>query len=135
MVIINRREKKSRLENKKPNLYQSMRMALGFVINRFIRIWFNIKIKDTQAGLKGFIKPKSFSKIKFISKRFFFDLELILLFVSSKKKIVSLSTSHFVNANSTINFFDLKKNFEILSELIKICFNYKLINEKTNNYM
>ena len=135
MVIINRREKKSRLESKNPNLYQSMRMILGFVINSFIRIWFNIKIKDTQAGLKGFIKPKGFSNIKFFSKSFFFFLEFFLLFVSVKKKIVSLSTSHFVNANSTINFFDLKKNFEILSELIKICLNYKLINEKTNNYL
>ena len=87
MVIINRREKNSRLGNKKINLYQLMRILLGYMISYFIRAWFNINIKDTQAGLKGFSKPKNFSKIKFISKRFFFDLELILLFVSTKKKL------------------------------------------------
>ena len=63
MVIINRREKGSRLENKKLNLYQWTRIVLGYLINNFIRIWFNISIKDTQAGLKGFIKPKTFKKI------------------------------------------------------------------------
>ena len=53
-----------------------------------------MSIQDTQAGLKGFIKPKNFSKIKFISKRFFFDLELILLFIFAKKrKILSLKTN------------------------------------------
>ena len=135
MVIINRREKKSRLENKKVNLYQLMRILLGFAINYFIRIWFNISIKDTQAGLKGFVKPKDFSKIKFISKRFFFDLELILLFISLKKRIKSLKTPHFVNRKSTIKFFDLRRNFEILREFIKICLNYKSINEKTDNFL
>ena len=31
--------------------------------------------------------------------------------------------------------FLLDKNFEILYELIKICFKYKLINEKSNNIL
>ena len=135
MVIINRREKESYLENKKLNLYQWMRIILGYLINNFIRMWFNIKIKDTQAGLKGFVRPKNFSKINFISKRFFFDLELILTFIFAKKKIFSLNTVYSVNKKSSINFFDLNKNFEILYELIKICFNYKLINEKSNNIL
>ena len=135
MVIINRREKESSLENKKLNLYQWTRIVLGYLINNFIRIWFNISIKDTQAGLKGFIKPKNFKKIKFISKRFFFDLELILIFIFSQKKIFSLKTIYSVNKKSSINFFDLNKNFEILYELIKICFNYKLMNEKTYNIL
>lgn len=135
MVIINRREKESYLENKKLNLYQWMRIILGYLINNFIRMWFNIKIKDTQAGLKGFVRPKNFSKINFISKRFFFDLELILAFIFAKKKIFSLNTVYSVNKKSSINFFDLNKNFEILYELIKICFNYKLINEKSNNIL
>ena len=135
MVIINRREKESYLENRKLNLYQWMRIILGYLINNFIRVWFKIKIKDTQAGLKGFVRPKNFSKINFISKRFFFDLELILTFILAKKKIFSLNTVYSVNKKSSINFFDLNKNFEILYELIKICFNYKLINEKSNNIL
>ena len=84
---------------------------------------------------KGFVRPKNFSKINFISKRFFFDLELILTFILAKKKIFSLNTVYSVNKKSSINFFDLNKNFEILYELIKICFNYKLINEKSNNIL
>jgi len=135
MVIINRREKESYLENRKLNLYQWMRIILGYLINNFIRVWFKIKIKDTQAGLKGFVRPKNFSKISFISKRFFFDLELILTFILAKKKIFSLNTVYSVNKKSSINFFDLNKNFEILYELIKICFKYKLINEKSNNIL
>ena len=72
LVIINRRKKGSKLKNRDLNLYQFMRNILGITINLFIRMRFNINIKDTQAGLKGFVKPKNFSKIKFISKRFFF---------------------------------------------------------------
>jgi len=135
MVIINRRKKNSKLKNKKLNLYQLTRILLGYLINNFIRIWFGIKIKDTQAGLKAFIKPKNFSKINFISKRFFFDLELILIFISAQKKIFSLKTIYSVNKKSSINFFDLGRNFEILFELIKICFNYKFKNEKTYNIL
>ena len=135
MVIINRREKKSRLENKKIHLYIFMRIILGFIINYFIRIRFNINIKDTQAGLKGFKKPKNFSKIKFLSKRFFFDLELILIFLALKKKVLSLNTPYFVNEKSSINFFDFRRNVEILIELMKISLNYRSINEKTHNLM
>ena len=135
LVIINRRKKGSKLRNRDLNLYQFMRNIIGIAINLFIRMRFNIDIKDTQAGLKGFVKPKNFSKIQFISKRFFFDLELILLFISLKKKIISLNTPYFINKKSNINFFDLIRNFEIFRELIKIFLNYKLINEKTNNFM
>ena len=135
LVIINRRKKGSKLKNRNLNLYQFMRHILGIAINLFIRMWFNINIKVTQAGLKGFVKPKNFSKIKFISKRFFFDLELILLFIFLKKKIISLTTSYFINKKSNINFFDVIRNFEIFMELIKIFLNYKLINEKTDNFM
>ena len=84
-----------------------------------------MSIRDTQAGLKGFIKPKNFSKIKFISKRFFFDLELILLFIIKKKKILSLKTTFNIAKSSNISFFDFKRNFETLFELIKICIYYK----------
>mgnify|MGYP003710118719 CR=1 FL=1 len=87
MVIINRRMLGSRQEKNELNLYQLSRSYLGISINNFLRSWFKMSIRDTQAGLKGFIKPKNFSRIKFISKRFFFDLELILLFILDKKKI------------------------------------------------
>ena len=135
MVIINRRKRGSKMESYKVNFYQLMRILLGYLINNFLRAWFNITIRDTQAGLKGFVKPKNFSRIKFISKRFFFDLELILLFSFLKKKIFSIQTIYSVDKKSNIYFFNLIKNFEILRELIKICINYKSMNEKTNNFL
>ena len=125
MVIINRRLFGSRLRKNKLNLYQLSRNFLGISINNFLRAWFKIKLQDTQAGLKGFIKPKNFSKIKFVSKRVFFDLELILLFIFDKKKILSLKTTYDIATNSNFSFFNLKRNFETFFELIKICIYYK----------
>ena len=125
MVIINRRMLGSRQEKNELNLYQLSRSYLGISINNFLRSWFKMSIRDTQAGLKGFIKPKNFSRIKFISKRFFFDLELILLFIFAKKKILSLKTTYNIAINSNISFFNLKRNFETFFELIKICIYYK----------
>ena len=125
MVIINRRLPGSKLIKNKLNFYQQSRNILGISINNFLRAWFKISIRDTQAGLKGFIKPKNFSRIKFISKRFFFDLELILLFILEKKKILSIKTTYNIAINSNISFFNLKRNFETFFELIKICIYYK----------
>ena len=125
MVIINRRMLGSRQEKNELNLYQLSRSYLGISINNFLRSWFKMSIRDTQAGLKGFIKPKNFSRIKFVSKRFFFDLELILLFIFDKKKILSLKTTYDIATNSNFSFFNLKRNFETFFELIKICIYYK----------
>jgi len=125
MVIINRRMLGSRQEKNELNLYQLSRSYLGISINNFLRSWFKMSIRDTQAGLKGFIKPKNFSRIKFVSKRFFFDLELILLFIFAKKKILSLKTTYDIATNSNFSFFNLKRNFETFFELIKICIYYK----------
>ena len=125
MVIINRRLPGSRPVKNKLNFYQQSRNILGISVNNFLRAWFKIKLQDTQAGLKGFIKPKNFSRIKFISKRFFFDLELILLFILDKKKILSIKTTYDIATNSNFSFFNLKRNFETFFELIKICIYYK----------
>ena len=125
MVIINRRLSESKIKKGKLNFYQKFRGILGEGINDFLRFWFKMDIRDTQAGLKGFVKPKNFSKIKFVSKRFFFDLELILLFILDKKKILSIKTTYNIAINSNISFFNLKRNFETFFELIKICIYYK----------
>jgi len=131
-VLINRGHKKSKNIGKNLNYYQIIRSVIGYIVNLIIRTSFSIKIKDTQAGLKGFIKPKNFSKFKFFSKRFFFDLELLLYFISQKKKIFSIPVLFKVPENSSIKIFDLKKNFEVIKELVIICLK-KNINEKTNN--
>ena len=80
LVIINRKLKESKLANKKLNPYQVIRYFLGAIIaliNKKI-LKLNIEGGDTQAGLKGFKKNSYFVRNNFISKKFFFDLELIL---------------------------------------------------------
>ena len=80
-IYINRRSSQSKLDNKKLNFYQTCRYFISrmvcFIINLLL---LNKKTGDTQAGLKGFNKPKHFNKIKFLSKKFFFDAELMILF-------------------------------------------------------
>ena len=121
-VLINRGHKKSKNIGKDFNFYQIIRSYIGYFINFIIRASFTIKIKDTQAGLKGFIKPKNFLKLKFFSKRFFFDLELLLYFFYKKKKIFSIPVFFIASPDSTIKIFDFKKNFEVIKELLIICF-------------
>lgn len=124
-VFIDRGHKKSKNIEKNKSIYQITRASIGYFINLVIRNVFSIKIKDTQAGLKGFIKPKNFSKLNFSSKRFFFDLELLLYFISKKKSIFSIPVLFKVPTNSTIKIFSLKKNFEVIKELIIICLKKK----------
>jgi glycosyltransferase involved in cell wall biosynthesis len=104
----------------KTNSYQFFRIKIGIIFNKIIRLFLPIDYKDTQAGLKGFIKPNNFSKLNFVSKRFFFDLELILFFCLMKKKIKTIPVNFRVSRKSSIKIFDLNKNIEILKELLKV---------------
>ena len=125
-VLINRRHKKSKNIGTDFNSYQIIRLYIGYIINFIIRMYFSIRIKDTQAGLKGFIKPKNFLRIKFFSNRFFFDLELLLYFIYNKKKIFSIPVFFKISTDSSIKIFDFKKNFEVIKELLIICFRQKI---------
>ena len=120
LVMIDRRHKKSKNLDTKTNSYQFFRIKIGIIFNKIIRLFLPIDYKDTQAGLKGFIKPNNFSKLNFVSKRFFFDLELILFFCLMKKKIKTIPVNFRVSRKSSIKIFDLNKNIEILKELLKV---------------
>lgn len=102
-VLINREHKKSR-NIEENNFYQLMRTIIGKIVNFIVRYSFSINIRDTQAGLKGFIKPQDFSKLKFSSKRFFFDLELLLYFISKKKKFFQFQFFSKYQTNQTLIF-------------------------------
>ena len=127
LVTINRKIEQSRLINKNLNLYQIMRYIIGGLIAlinlKILKL--NIKGGDSQAGLKGFKKFKNFNKIKFISKKFFFDLELISLYSKKKLTIKSVKTNYFVPSKSSIKILNFSKNFEILCELINVIKKYK----------
>jgi len=122
LVIVNRKLKESKLKKKQLSIYQLTRYCLGaiiaFVNKKILKL--NIEGGDTQAGLKGFKKNNHFIKNKFISKKFFFDLELIHLFSKKELKIVSVKTIFDVPAKSSIKIFNFKNNYYILKELINI---------------
>lgn len=131
-VFINRRSPKSKLENYNLSIYQVSRLIISQIVCKIINyLLIGEYIGDTQAGLKGFDKPKNFKKIKFLSTKFFFDAELMILFNRSKLKLKSIHLQYQVYENSTIRIFD-KENFVYLFELIKIIKNYR-INKKKNN--
>tara|TARA_B110000967_G_C18800873_1_gene518388 strand:+ start:96 stop:821 length:726 start_codon:yes stop_codon:yes gene_type:complete len=122
LVIINRKLKGSKLKKRQLNAYQLTRYCLGAIIaflnKKILRL--DIEGGDTQAGLKGFKKNNHFYKNNFISKKFFFDLELIHLFSKKKLKIVSIKTIFDVPKKSSIKIFNFKNNYYIFKELINI---------------
>lgn len=125
LVYINRRSKKSRLKKKNMNFYQKCRYYIGSIVCSVLDILLLDKdTGDTQAGLKGFKKSKNFNQIKFLSKKFFFDAELMILFFRSSCKMLSIPLKYEIYANSTIKLFSFE-NFVYLFELLKIILFYK----------
>tara|TARA_B110000196_G_C21085494_1_gene634765 strand:+ start:570 stop:1301 length:732 start_codon:yes stop_codon:yes gene_type:complete len=127
LVIVNRKLKESKLIKRKINIYQILRYFIGAAM-----AYINLKLLkleilggDTQAGLKGFKKIKDFNKLKFISKKFFFDLELILVYSKRKLKIQSIKTNYSINSRSSIKILNFSKNLEILKELYWVINKYR----------
>ena len=103
-------------------------------ISNFVSIIINTilldkNIGDTQAGLKGFKKPKNFNRYQFISKKFFLDAELMILFHRSKMQLKSVALKYKMYNESTIKVFALQ-NFQYLFELLRVIIYYKIV--KTN---
>lgn len=68
-----------------------IRKTLGLIFTLFIRLLFNIKLKDSQCGFKVFHKSYALKVFKRISSfRFAFDIELIILLVKFKINIIEL---------------------------------------------
>ena len=129
-TYINRKSPKSKLRNKNMNLYQISRFFIGRIICFLLSLFFfNDKIGDTQAGLKAFPKPKNLRNIKFISKKFFLDAELMILFYRAKAQMVSIPVNYKIYSKSTIKILSFE-NFVYLYELLKIILFYKFTNKK-----
>lgn len=134
LVYINRKSPKSRLKTRKLNLYQICRYFIGRIVCLIINLTLLKKdTGDTQAGLKGFIKPKEFNKYKFISKKFFFDAELMTLYFKSGAKLASIPLKYKIYANSTIKLIAFE-NFIYLYELVKMILFYQLNKVKRINF-
>ena len=124
-IFINRRHFKSKVKNNNFNFYKIFRYLAGYIISILLKLTIDLdtgKI-DTQAGLKGFKKIKNFNDLKFISNKFFLDIELIYLYTKLSKKIISIPVIYKISSSSSIKIFNIKKNIEILFELLKVVIN------------
>ena len=124
-VIIDRKNKKSRLIKKNITSYQKVRHLIGTIISYVVCIFIGINTVDTQSGMKGFINTNFLRKNKFISQRFFLDIEIINLFKKNKIYPVKIPVRYEIPSNSTIRLFDIK-NFEIIIELCKVLASLKI---------
>lgn len=129
-IYINRKSKESKLDKKSFTMYQLTRFIIGRLMCLILSyLCLNINVGDTQAGLKAFKKPKNFKKIEFISKKFFFDAEIMILFYSLKKSMKYIPVKYSVPKDSTIKIFEIK-NFLYIYEMIKVILFYKFTNLK-----
>ena len=121
LIIANRRLPKSRLLIRdKLKIYQLLRLIIGKIIGKLIELTLNTSVYgDTQAGLKAFKIPSKFKNKKFISKRFFFDIELIHFFRKANLKIKCIPVKFFISNKSSIRIFN-KVNIKIVIELFKV---------------
>jgi hypothetical protein len=83
-----------------------------------------VEIVDTQSGMKGFENIRMLKNYKFISQKFFLDIEIINLFKKENIYPVKIPVKFEAPNNSTIKLFDFK-NIKILNELIKVLFSLK----------
>lgn len=122
LVSVNRKLKKSKNINTSYNLYQFSRNLISNFLSHLIEKKLKLGVKgDTQAGLKAFKLSQRLKKTKFISKYYFFDIELINFFRKKNLKIKLIPVKYKISKQSTIKIFSIK-NFFILSEFIKVLF-------------
>ena len=120
-VAINRRHKQSKIKNKNFSIYQLSRLLTGNLIGKIINFSLNFdkKIIDTQAGLKGFKNFYKSNDVKFISRKFFLDLEIIFYFIKKNASLFFIPVKYKIKDESSIKFFSFN-SFKILYELIKV---------------
>lgn len=122
LVIINRKIKNSKNLDKKKNFYQIIRLGVSNLFGYLTESILNLKVMgDTQAGLKAFKLNKEIKRKKFISKYYFFDIELINFFRKQNSKIKLIPVKFKVSNNSSIKIFSFK-NFNYINELIKVLY-------------
>ena len=128
-VFVNRRHTKSKLIDTNLNFYQLFRYVLGNLVGLVVNNFLNLNIdgyeRDTQAGLKGFKKIKQLKNLKFVSKKFFLDLEIMYYYKKYNKKFFSVPVKYTVPNSSSIRIFSLKENLVIFLELMRVIKNLK----------
>jgi len=122
LVIINRKLNKSNNIGKKFSFYSYFRKLISNILGIIIEKKLNLNtLGDTQAGLKAFKMVKGIKKFKFLSKYYFFDVELISFFRKKKLNIKLVPAKYKISQKSSIKLIS-HKNFEIISEFIRVLF-------------
>ncbi len=122
LVILDRKNRNSRLVNKNKNFYIYYRIFVGYFLNLIFRIFKLTSLRDTQAGLKGFNSSfKSFFKYIY-TNGFLYDLEFLMILEKKKihPKLISCTYSVSQKSSITFNFSVYKK---IFLDLLKIILN------------
>ncbi len=123
-VIIDRKNKKSLLKKEETNLYQKIRHFVGNLITHFVCFFLQMEAIDTQSGMKGFDNLVTLKNKKFVSKRFFLDIEIIDYLKRKGIYPTKIPVEFSIPCNSTIKLLDTK-NLSIILELLKVIINIK----------
>lgn len=122
LVILDRKNKNSKLINKNKNFYVYYRIFVGNFLNLVFRILKLTSLKDTQAGLKGF--NSSFKKIfKYVNTDgFLYDLEFLLILEKRRIYPKLISCTYSVSQKSSITF-NIRVYKKIFLDLLLIILN------------
>jgi len=124
LVLVNRKMKNSKKIGKNNNLYQISRHIISSYLGYLMEKKLNLNVNgDSQAGLKGFKLKNYVKKTIFISKYYFFDIELIKTFRNKSAKIEMIPVKYKISNKSNIKFFSFK-NLTYIFEFIKVLSKY-----------
>ena len=124
LVLVNRKIKGSKNIETNQNFYQISRHIISNYFGYIMEKKLNLNVNgDSQAGLKGFKLKNYIKKRKFISKYYFFDIELIKIFKIKNAKIKMIPVKYKISKNSNIKLISLN-NFRYFFEFIKILNKY-----------
>lgn len=116
LIILNRKRKILKFTS----IYSFFRSLIGQCLGAIVELNLKLNVNgDTQSGLKAFKFEEDINRTNFISKFFFFDIELIYYFKKRKLKIKKINTKEEASRKSSIKIFSVKNIF-IIYEFLKV---------------
>ncbi len=124
LVLVNRKIKNSKNIEVNQNFYQIIRNLISNYMGIYMEKILKLNVSgDSQAGLKGLKNKNYINKYKFISKYYFFDIELIKIFRINKARVKLIPVKYKISKKSSINIFSFKNILYIL-EFLKVLKKY-----------